>query len=104
MPTTFLAGKNFNALTGSFIMRADGIPKHETAHIMGWAKCDLLGIETLALEDKSMRLLHTYATDIKTVAMHSITSSGKVGIDGRSRQRYEERLTKTAKLPMVRLR
>jgi hypothetical protein len=50
MLTTFLLGKSFNALTGLYITNQDGIQKLGMALIMGWGKCDPLGIETLALK------------------------------------------------------
>jgi hypothetical protein len=50
MLTTSLLGKNFNALTGLSITNLDGIQKLEMALTLGWAKCDPLGIETLALK------------------------------------------------------
>ena len=46
MLTTFLLGESFNALTGLFIMKADGIQRLGMVLIMGWAKCVPLGIET----------------------------------------------------------
>jgi len=50
MLTTFLLGKNFNVLTGLSITNLDGIQRLGMVLIMGWAKCDPLGIETLALK------------------------------------------------------
>jgi hypothetical protein len=50
MLTIFLLGKNFNVLTGSFITNLDGIQKLGMVLTMGSGKCDLLGIETLALK------------------------------------------------------
>ena len=52
MLTTFSLGKSFNALTGSYITSLGGIQTLGMVLTMGWAKCDLLGIETLALKDK----------------------------------------------------
>jgi len=50
MHITFLAGMNFNALTGLYITNLDGIQRLGMALTMGWAKCDPLGIETSALK------------------------------------------------------
>ena len=52
MLTTFLLGENLNALTGLFITSPDGIQRLGMGLTMGWAKCDPLGIETLALKVK----------------------------------------------------
>jgi hypothetical protein len=52
MLITFSLGENFNALTGLYITSLDGIPTVRMALTSGWAKCDLLGIETLALKVK----------------------------------------------------
>jgi hypothetical protein len=50
MLTTFLVGKSLSALIGLYITSLDGIQRLGMALIMGWAKCDPLGIETLALK------------------------------------------------------
>jgi len=41
---------NFNVSIGLSIMNLVGILKVKMALIMGWARCDPLGIETLALK------------------------------------------------------
>ncbi len=50
MLITFLLGESFNVLIGLYITNLDGIPTVRMALTMGWAKCDPLGIETLALK------------------------------------------------------
>jgi hypothetical protein len=50
MLTTFLAGMNFNVSIGLSITSLGGIPTVRMVLTMGWAKCVLLGIETLALK------------------------------------------------------
>jgi len=52
MLTTFLVGKSFNVSIGLYITNLVGIPTVKMVLTMGWAKCDLLGIETLALKDR----------------------------------------------------
>jgi len=50
MLTTFLLGESFNVLIGLYITNLGGIQRLGMALTMGWAKCDPLGIETLALK------------------------------------------------------
>jgi hypothetical protein len=52
MLTTYSLGESFNVLTGLYITNPDGIQTLGMDLTMGWAKCDPLGIETLALKVK----------------------------------------------------
>ncbi len=70
MLTTFSLGKTFNVITGSYIMRADGIQRLVMVRIMGWVKCALLGMDRLHLSNRYEHTSNTSNIDIKIVAMH----------------------------------